>query len=561
MALKMSLFKKSALLLTVPLAFKVLFITVIFTRTAELEDAQMWVNHTKDVLVVSHELLELHTSVRAGVQMYCLTATPQLKSEIAKTQNARHQRLQTLRDLTRDNPVQLTRLDDLAKLIEGSKKRTAQLLETRDAQGEVAALTLLKSFGGAGYYENFRNTLTAFVSEEERLDVQREEHLRSTSVLQRIIMIAGAVVILIITPLVIILFYYSIGRRVAVLRENTHRVLLRQPLHPLMKGNDEITDLDLAFHNLSDQILEAEAKEHAYKEELKQRADQLAKTNAEMAVTNQENEQFVYTVSHDLRSPLVNLQGFSKELTLSMVDLRQATSSSEIPESFRARINTILDRDVHESVTFIQNGVKRLAIIIDALLRLSRAGRVEYKMESVDMNVIIKRVVAALDGTIKSKRAKVTVSQLPPAKTDATAVEQILGNLVGNALNYLDPARPGEVEIGWREDASECIDPDSHVYFIRDNGMGINEAHLPKVFVAFQRLHPTAAQGEGIGLALVKRTVDRLGGRIWLESEVGKGTIFFVCLPKVPKAAEVKEEIKGSATEAHSSELGTKDTL
>lgn len=554
MALKMSLFKKSALLLAIPLAFKVVFIAIIFSRTAELEDAQNWVNHTKDVLTASHELLELHATVRGNVQMYCLSGTPAFKIEIERAQSERQIRLQSLRTLTRDNPVQLSRLDKLEKLIEGSLKRTAQLLNTRDTEGEVAAVQLLKSLGGAGYYENFRELLDAFVAEEERLAVARVEHLRSTSVLQRVVMIVGAVVIILVTPLVIILFYYSIGRRVGVLRDNTQRVLLRQPLNPPMKGNDEITELDLAFHNLSDQITEAEAKERVYKEELKQRADQLSKTNAEMAVTNQENEQFVYTVSHDLRSPLVNLQGFSKELTLSMADLRQATSSSEIPDSLRARINTILERDIQESVTFIQNGVKRLAIIIDALLRLSRAGRVEYKIETVDMNVIIKRVVAALDGTIRSKMAKVTVSNLPPAHTDAAAVEQILGNLVGNALNYLDPKRPGEIEIGWREDASECIDPDSHVYFVRDNGMGIAEAHLPKVFVAFQRLHPTAAQGEGIGLALVKRTVDRLGGRIWLESEVGKGTIFFVCLPKV------KDEITGSAASAHSSEICTKET-
>jgi len=542
MASKMSLFKKSALLLTVPLVFKVLFITVIFTRTAELEDAQKWVSHTKDILLVSHEVMELHTSIRSGVQMYCLTATPQLKSKITSTQDERQKRLEKLRRLARDNPAQVARLDQLEKLVEGSMKRTALLIATRDQQGEAAAVNQLKALGGEGYYENFRELVNEFIAEEERLDVAREEHLQSTAFLQRVIMIIGAVVILIITPLVITLFYYSIGRRVGILRENTQRVLLRQPLHPLMKGNDEITDLDQAFHNLSDQLREGEAKETAYKEELKQRTDQLAKTNAEMAVTNQENEQFVYTVSHDLRSPLVNLQGFSKELTLSMMDLREASASAEIPQSFRARIDTILDRDVQESVKFIQNGVKRLAIIIDALLRLSRVGRVEYKMEAVDINVIVQRVVAALDGTIKSKRAKVTVANLPLAHTDATAVEQILGNLVGNALNYLDPARTGEVEIGWREDASECIDPNSHVYFVRDNGMGIAEAHLPKVFIAFQRLHPAAAQGEGIGLALVKRTVDRLGGRIWLESEVGKGTIFFVCLPKV------KDAVKGSAT-------------
>jgi len=539
MALQMSLFKKSAILLLVPLAFQIAFISVIFSRTRQLEEAQGWVTHTKDVLVVSHELLEFHATVRSDVQMYVLLPSPELKAAIARAQDERQERLVSLRNLTQDNPRQLERLQKLETLVESSKQRTIVLLNARDTQGEATALQLLKGFGGAGYYENFRALIDDFVQEEDRLDAARLENLRQASTTQRLILYIGAVVMMILTPTIIILFYDSIGRRVALLRENTLRVIKREPLNPIMAGNDEINELDRSFHALSDQITDAEAKERIYKDELKQRAEQLAKTNAELAVTNQENEQFVYTVSHDLRSPLVNLQGFSKELTLSMKDLREVAASPEVPESVRTRFDTILERDVKESVTFIQTGVKRLANIIDSLLRLSRAGRVEYRMESADMNTITQRVVAALDGTIKSKRAKVTLAKLPPALTDATAVEQILGNLIGNALNYLDPSRPGLIEIGWREDTKECLDPDSHVYYVRDNGMGIAEAHLPKVFVAFQRLHPAAAQGEGIGLALVKRTLDRLGGRIWLESEVGKGTTFFICLPKVKNETPV----------------------
>lgn len=536
MSLQMSLFKKSAMLLLLPLTFKVAFISVIFVRTQQLEEAQSWVNHTKDVLVLSHEVLELHAAIRGDVQMYLLLPNAETKGRITAAQDERQKRIISLRKLTQDNPVQTERLAQVEKLLEGSRQRTAILLQMRDTEGEAKALEQLKKFGGAGFYEGFRENLNAFMSEEERLDSARVQELHHASTAHRFIMVVGAAGILLITPLIIVLFYQSIGRRVGVLRDNTQRILKKEALNPIMRGNDEITDLDRAFHDLAFQIREAENKERAYQDELKQRADLLSKTNAELAATNTENEQFVYTVSHDLRSPLVNLQGFSKELTLSMNDLREAAAAAEVPASVRARFDTILERDVKESVNFIQSGVKRLANIIDSLLRLSRAGRVEYKLESVELNPIIKRVVAALDATIKSKHAKVTVSDLPPAYTDAAAVEQILGNLVGNALNYLDPARPGVIEVGWREDAKECLDPDSHVYYVRDNGMGIAEAHLPKVFVAFQRLHPSAAQGEGIGLALVKRTVDRLGGKIWLESEVGKGTIFFICLPKVKPA-------------------------
>jgi signal transduction histidine kinase len=121
------------------------------------------------------------------------------------------------------------------------------------------------------------------------------------------------------------------------------------------------------------------------------------------------------------------------------------------------------------------------------------------------------------------------VQDLPPCWGDPTAVEQIFANLIGNAVNYLNPQRPGKIEI-----SSIAEEPGLRTYYVRDNGLGIPADHLPKVFVAFQRLHPNIAEGEGIGLALVRRIVERHGGRIWVESTVGEGSTFFVALPTQP---------------------------
>jgi signal transduction histidine kinase len=127
----------------------------------------------------------------------------------------------------------------------------------------------------------------------------------------------------------------------------------------------------------------------------------------------------------------------------------------------------------------------------------------------------------------------VTVGDLPPAWGDPQALEQVFANLIDNAVNYLDPQRPGQVEVGSREEAG---DPAAglRTYYVKDNGLGIPEAQQDKVFLAFQRLHPDAAPGEGIGLALVRRVVERHGGRIWLESAPGAGSTFFVALPVRP---------------------------
>jgi signal transduction histidine kinase len=251
-----------------------------------------------------------------------------------------------------------------------------------------------------------------------------------------------------------------------------------------------------------------------------------------------ENELFVHSVSHDLRSPLVNLQGFSQELALVCRELRRLAMENDMPADVRERVVALLDHDANESIQFIQTAVRRLATIIDALLRLSRVGRVVYDWQQVDVRATVERVVKALGNTITQKGARVEIGDLPPAWGDPTAIEQMFANLLGNALNYLDPARPGIVQVGnessHTEQRTESAAEGRTTYFVKDNGLGIDAEHLPKIFLAFQRLHPTAAAGEGIGLPLVRRMVERHGGRIWVESAMGQGSTFFLSLPSHP---------------------------
>jgi signal transduction histidine kinase len=132
-------------------------------------------------------------------------------------------------------------------------------------------------------------------------------------------------------------------------------------------------------------------------------------------------------------------------------------------------------------------------------------------------------------------------AKFPAVWGDRTALEQVFANLIGNALNYLDPRRPGIIEIGClpgtqppRELAGATENP-WRTYYVKDNGLGIPAAHQAKVFQAFQRLHPAAGGGEGIGLTIVQRIVQRHQGKIWLESQAGAGTTFFVALPAAAK--------------------------
>jgi PAS domain S-box-containing protein len=324
---------------------------------------------------------------------------------------------------------------------------------------------------------------------------------------------------------------------ITALRRDGHEFPVELTIAPLRWEHKDI------FSAFVHDITERKAAEEAIgrlNQELDQRVTErtaeLADANAELMQKNQENETFVYSVSHDLRSPLVNLQGFSRELGLACGEIRAILADANLPAAVQNRGLNLMDRDMAESIQFIQSAVMRLSSIIDALLRLSRAGRLELQWQPVDLNATISRIVDAMNATVTERGARVSVKDLPIAWGDATVLEQIFANLIGNALNYLDPRRPGVIEVGCQNFPSA---PDSRVngpwiFYVKDNGLGIPDSYQHKIFQAFQRLHPEAAKGEGMGLAIVRRFVERHGGKIWLESTLGAGTTFFVALPIEP---------------------------
>ncbi len=259
---------------------------------------------------------------------------------------------------------------------------------------------------------------------------------------------------------------------------------------------------------------------------------ELAVVNMDLQQKNQENEVFVYSASHDLRSPLVNLHGFSRELTLVSQSIRTLFTDGGLPAEKIEHGLRLIDLDMKRSIHFIQTAVSRLDAIIDALLRLSRTGRVEYHPQVIDTNQLVARIVESMAVTLFDRGVAVEVEDLPACWGDPTAVEQLFANLIVNSVNYLDVARPGKIEVGSLDTDSAGEDrPPATTFFVKDNGLGIDPAYHGKVFQALKRLHPEVAKGEGIGLAIVKRIVDRHGGGIYFESAARSGTTFFVKLP------------------------------
>jgi PAS domain S-box-containing protein len=257
--------------------------------------------------------------------------------------------------------------------------------------------------------------------------------------------------------------------------------------------------------------------------ELAERVEQLAATNRELEQKSAENESFVYSVSHDLRAPLVNLQGFSQELTLANTALLQLVGRDDVPADVRRDATALIEGDLAESINFIHNAVRHLSTIIDGLLRLSRVGRVEYEAKDVDMNALVQDILAAMHSQVAAAGANVTADPLPRVRGDRNAIGQIFANIIGNSLKSFDESRAPSIHISASSD-------EPPVFSIRDNGVGIPPEYHSKIFHVFQQVHSSPTRGEGMGLAIVRRIVERHGGQIWFESDPGVGTTFFFTL-------------------------------
>ena len=265
--------------------------------------------------------------------------------------------------------------------------------------------------------------------------------------------------------------------------------------------------------------------------ELERRVAELDATNRELAQRNAENGSFVYSVSHDLRSPLVNLQGFSQELEMSSAALLELIDRPAVPEDVRREARALVRGELDESIAFIRNAVRHLGNIIDGLLRLSRVGRIEYESVPVDVGAVVADIVSAMHTSVVASGGRIDIGPLPTVRGDRNAIGQIFANIIGNALKSFDPGRPGVIEL-----SASTGDPP--VFAIRDNGIGIPQPSRAKIFQVFQHVHGSRQRGEGMGLAIVRRIVERHGGRIWFESDASTGTTFYFTLAPPPTAAD-----------------------
>ncbi|HDQ73985.1 MAG TPA: GAF domain-containing sensor histidine kinase [Chloroflexi bacterium] len=255
--------------------------------------------------------------------------------------------------------------------------------------------------------------------------------------------------------------------------------------------------------------------------------DALRRRTVELSSRNVELERIAYLASHHLRSPLVNLQGFAGELRHAFGEI-DGVVANLLPHltGEQQQIIQVVREDVTEALNFIELSVAEMGRLSDGLLKLSELSRFEFKLERVDVEDLVHTVLQSLGYPSNERDIEIMISPLPQVVADRKALTVIVETLLSNAMNYLLPARPGRIEI-----SAESA-PKEYIFHVRDNGRGIAEQDMDKVFAPFRRVGRHQNPGEGMGLVYAQTLVRRHEGRLCCESEAGVGTEFIFTIAK-----------------------------
>jgi signal transduction histidine kinase len=465
------------------------FAALVFSGGAAIWWAQQarvaaeWVNHSAQVKQISTGLLLSLRRAESAQRGYLLTASKRYLEGYGGARSDALGKLTDLRGLVMDKPDQAARVDAIALL---SRRKIAEMDETvRVAlQGRrEAGIAAVKSNVGLELMDAIRSGVEAFEQGENLfLEDRRAAQEQATRWVLLVSLTTGVLVTAVgLGSIAIIARYIREVRMAGQLVEDSNRLL---------------------------------------EERVRSRTQEIADVNAEI-------QRFAYIVSHDLRAPLVNIMGFTSELDRAGAVLaRQLQSLKAAGQAvFDAEATEAVEQDIPEAIRFIRQSSGKMDRLINAVLGVSREGRRTLNSQPLDMTTLVKGVASSLHKAAQAKGAQITVGLLPNLTSDRLAVEMIFGNLMENAVKYLDPERPGQIEV------AGAVAGETRIYTIRDNGRGIAPADHERVFELFRRAGTQDTPGEGLGLAFVRTAVGRIGGSITLESVAQAGSVFTVRLP------------------------------
>ncbi len=453
---------------------------------SQSQDITRWVNHTyqaEHVVADMRVLIARDESARRG---YLITHDGVYMNAYRESATALPRELERFGALTADNPRQQDAEARLQPLITAKLNEQANSLQAaaNDARGQIDPATLIRENRASAL--QIRDALNAMMAEEGRLLSERTEAQAVNATMLLAVVLSSSVLVALL----------AIGAFLLVRRY--------------------AADLDQSQTALK--VLNAGLE------------DEVGRRTADLTRANEEIQRFAYIVSHDLRSPLVNVMGFTAELETAAKPLRElvARVKAEAPALLTRQASEAVELDLPESITFIRSSTQKMDRLINAILRLSREGRRNLTAEPVDMAAVLQGVIASLKQQTEARGASIAIEgPLPDLVNDRLAVEQVFSNVVENALKYLKPGRSGRIVIRGRTEGA------MRLYEVEDNGRGIDAKDHERVFELFRRAGAQDQPGEGIGLAHVRALVHRLGGTITVASELDRGATFRICLPEV----------------------------
>ena len=454
---------------------------VMIRRTAEFNDL---VEHTQQVRLAAHTVLVRLLDAESGQRGYMLTASQDYLAHYDQALRVLPDLFEELETLTADDPdlqPRVVRLREVATARVDLAERTVALARMGRVGG---AVRLVRSGQGRARMDELRAEIAAI---DEILATQLQFRTRQTEWANGLTLVINA-----------------LGALLIIVLAGASAWLIRRYVLEIQQARDAIAALNAS--------LETKVRDRT----------------ADLTRANEEIQRFAYIVSHDLRAPLVNVMGYTSELEQAnkVLDRQVAVIAQRAPKSLDPDSVVAVREDVPEAIGFIRASTEKMDRLINAILRLSREGRRALVVESLDMSRMVENIAASVRHQTEAASAEIVVDPLPWLESDRLSVEQIFGNLIDNAVKYLDPARPGRIVVSGEESDGRVV------YRIADNGRGISDRDHERIFELFRRSGRQDRPGEGLGLAFVRNSVRRLGGEISLESELGRGSTFILKFPK-----------------------------
>ncbi|EGP56264.1 two component sensor kinase [Agrobacterium tumefaciens F2] len=454
---------------------------------------------TAELRRVRAAILDVVTSmqdIETGQRGYLLTNNVEYLGPYEDAMSRLPERRSRLMDLLKDRDQYRQPLSDMTSAIDNKLAETRETIELQRAGRITEAVEVVRENDGKRFMNEIRTVLSKLQSDtDDRLRIIVGDQLGAANRLQ-LVTIGGAFAILIVVGGSILLVFTYI--------------------RALNRSRDDVDELN---------------------RHLEERVEERTR---DLRRANQEIQRFAYIVTHDLRAPLVNIMGFLAEFDTSLKPVTAyiladgKTPSEEVIREARLAV----EEDIPEAISFIRSSTRKMDQLINAILKISRDGQRKLQPEKVDIETLlsslsetVRHQINANGGEINVDTSKLTVY------TDRISLDQILGNLFDNAVKYQMPGRP------LRLTARACPAGRGAISIaVSDNGRGIGEQDLERIFELFRRAGNQDQPGEGIGLAHVRSLIRNLGGDIRVESELGKGSTFTLLLPsdlrKVTKEGE-----------------------